>query len=140
MWIKAKDLQDMLDSAKQAGFNDGEMRGRIEGRRRGYAEGEDAANRAMRSAGLNDNLNEAARCLGIRTYRGRECDPRRLVSVSFEYKGNRTTFAVNDTVGKITCAIRDNRFVVTVFKYDNSYVTYDYELSRILTEIRKEYR
>ena len=60
MWIKTKDLQDMLEDAKRAGFNDGEMRGRIEGRRRGYAEGEDAANRAMRSAGLNNNLNDAA--------------------------------------------------------------------------------
>ncbi len=136
MWIKAKDLQDMLDSAKQAGKEEGQ----VLGRRIGQAEGEERANRAMRNADLNDRLNETWRSLGMRTFRGRECDPRRLVSVSFEYKGNRTTFAVNDTVGKIACAVRDNRFVVTVFKYDNSYVTYDYELSRILTEIRKEYR
>lgn len=136
MWISAKDLQAMMDDAKRAGKVEGE----IAGRRIGQAEGEERANRAMRNADRNDALNEVYRSLGMRTFRGRECDPRRLVSVSFEYKGNRTTFGVNDTVGKITCAIRDNRLIITVFKYDQSYVVYDYELSRIQTEIRKEYK
>lgn len=136
MWISAKDLQSMMDDAKHAGKVEGE----IAGRRIGQAEGEERANRAMRNADRNDRMNEVYRSLGMRTYRGVECDPRRLVSVSFEYKGNRTTFGVNDKVGKLTCAIRENRLVVTVFKYDQSYVTYDYELSRINSEIRKEYK
>lgn len=134
MWISAKDLQAMMDDAKRAGQEEG----RLAGRRVGYAEGEQAANLAMRVEERNQR--PAWADLGMRTYRGVECDPRRLVSVSFEYKGNRTTFGVNDTVGKLTCAIRDNRLIVTVFKYDQSYVTYDYELSRIQTEIRKEYK
>lgn len=136
MWISAKDLQSMMDDAKHAGKVEGE----IAGRRIGQAEGEERANRAIRNADRNSSLNEVYRSLGMRTYRGVECDPRRLVSISFEYKGNRTTFGVNDTVGKLTCVIRENRLVVTVFKYDQSYVTYDYELSRINSEIRKEYK
>ncbi|CBW54773.1 hypothetical protein [Pantoea phage LIMElight] len=110
MWLKAKDLQDMIEDAKRAGRLEGE----IAGRRIGYAEGEESANRSMRSAERAEHMKLPAWAgLGLRTYRGVECDRRRLVSVSFEYKGNRTTFGVNDLVGKITCAIRDNRLVVT---------------------------
>lgn len=126
MWIKAKDLQDMLDSAKRAGFTEGEIQGRADGRRMGNPF---STRRSERD--LNRDLNRLAMMGHVE---------RRLVNVSFEYKGTRTTFRISDTVRELDVTKNDGRLLVKVCKFDNSIVNYDYELSRINSEIRKEYK
>ncbi|UNA01088.1 hypothetical protein Micant_00011 [Erwinia phage Micant] len=65
-----------------------------------------------------------------------------MVNVSFEYKGTRTTFGVNDIVRSLhTLDLQDGKKLrVICIKYDGSQTQYDYEVSRITSEIRKEFK
>lgn len=67
---------------------------------------------------------------------------KKMVNVSFEYKGTRTTFGVNDIVRTLhTLDLQDGKKLrVICIKYDGSQTQYDYEVSRITSEIRKEFK
>jgi len=120
-------LQSMLDEAKQDGRDEvhRDLSYRNRGASRPTFNYEEMELRYLAEKARREEARKAAR---------------KLVSISFEHKGQRTTFKTSDTVESLSVRRNETTLVIMLEKFNGSQVVYEYPLARINSEIWKEYK